>query len=217
MPNIYTVPRVGMSWKRNVAADDHLNNQHPAPALPLVPSNAQIGISSRFQTVTRSAEGFSRSKSSPNLQQRSTQESQQYSDGFNFELPGSVPAMYSSSPQSGRDSYHSNTYDKAAYQHSREEWQQNTVVNGPQISARPQEPLSRPSTGESYGRLPHSQSPGARNQHQCLDDFRLVNIKAEGFIKGQVQSTALGLVRQQLRPKATLMHCQLILPQSERA
>lgn len=164
MPNFDNASGPAATHKRGMTIDIHLSSQQPAPALPPMPTNSQQGRSNNFHPGSRLADGVSHSKSSPNLQQQYTQESQQYSDGFNFELPGSVPAMYSLSPLPGRDNDAESSHDEAPYRPPRNEREQKPVLNRSQISAHYQVPLSRPSTSESYGRSPHSRSPDTRNQ-----------------------------------------------------
>ncbi|KAL8943061.1 MAG: hypothetical protein Q9211_001114 [Gyalolechia sp. 1 TL-2023] len=164
MPNFDIISGAAATDKRDMTLDDHLSCQQPAPALPPMPTKSQQGPSAKWDPGSRSADGVFRNKSSPNLQQQYVQDPQQYSDGFNFELPGSVPAMYSFSPPSSRDNGVENSHDEAPYRPPRDEWQQKSVVNRPQISAHYQVPLSRPSTSESHGRMPHSLSPEMRNQ-----------------------------------------------------
>ena len=161
MPNFQTDTMSQASHKRGMIIDDHLNDQH---ALPRVPPKPQRETSPNFQRGTRSAEGFSRSKSSPNLQQQNTQASQEYSDGFNFELPGSVPAMYSSSPQPSRDKYPSTENDHAFQQPGQNGWQRNPIANHPQVPVPYQEPVNQPSMGDAYNRPPHSRPPDGRRQ-----------------------------------------------------
>lgn len=151
MPNFDSQPSAGPGHTQGMTIDDHLDTHRVAPTLPSVPANA---------LSFRSAEGFSRSKSSPNLQRQGTQEAQQYSDGFNFELPGSVPAMYSAGPQSRRNDYPSEVYGNPTSHSGNRNRQQPAPVDQTRVSAK--EP-NRAGTGGPSGSLPQSRSPDVRN------------------------------------------------------
>lgn len=164
MPNFDTHPAAAAAHKRGMTIDDHLSSQQSTPALPSMPTSSMQGHSSSIHPGSQSANPVTRSKSSPNLQQQNSQESQQYSDGFDFELPGSIPAMYSLSPRPSHDNGNGNTHDEAPYQPPRNDWQHKPVPNPPQIPTHHQVPSNRPSPSESHGRPPHSRSPDMRNQ-----------------------------------------------------
>ncbi|KAL8938537.1 MAG: hypothetical protein Q9216_003841 [Gyalolechia sp. 2 TL-2023] len=164
LPNFDTCSGPVATHKRGMTIDDHLSSLQPAPAKLPIPNNSQRVCSTKVHPESRPADGASRSKSSPNLQQQYTQESQQYSDGFNFELPGSVPAMYFSSPRPSRDVGDEILHNEGPYRSHRHGLQPKPQVNRHQVSGRDQVPLSRPNTSESYGRLPPSQSPNMRIQ-----------------------------------------------------
>ncbi|KAL8839637.1 MAG: hypothetical protein Q9170_001643 [Blastenia crenularia] len=153
----------GAGHNEGMGISDYSNSHQPASTLSPMPSNTPIDMPTDLQMGSRLAEEFPRSGSSPILQQQSTQGSQQYSDGFNFELPGSVPAMYSSSPQPP-DNHHSNVHDGIHYQSRTDRWRQRPGANGPQIPVGRQEPSIRPSVGDLSERLPQSRSPDSRNR-----------------------------------------------------
>lgn len=165
MPNFDSLSGPGASHKQGMTVDDHLHSQQPTPALPSIPAYPPLGVSSGPQPLS------SRSKSSPNLQQQSSQGSQKYSDGFDFELPGSVPAMYAARPQTERDTNALVEYGEEAAQSKYSEREQNNAINWSQGSARHQEPSNRPDTGESHGRLGQSRSPDRRNQPPTSKPF----------------------------------------------
>lgn len=164
MPKFDTHPAAVAAHKRGMTIDDHLSSQQSAPALPSIPISPLQGHSSNPHPGSRSADGISRSKSSPNLQQQNIQESQQYSDGFDFELPGSIPAMYSSSPRPSHDNDDRNTPEEKPYRPPRNDWQHKPVPDRPQISTHHQMPSNGPSTSESHRGLPHPRSPDMRYQ-----------------------------------------------------
>lgn len=137
---------------RGMTIHDHLDSQQRPHALPPIPANAHSGVSSGPQSLS------SRSKSSPNLQQQSIQGLPQYSDGFDFELPGSVPAMYSASPPPGRDT------GQEAVQPRHGDRQQTYAIDWPQVSTRYRQPNSRPNVGEPYGGSAPSRSPDGQHR-----------------------------------------------------
>ncbi|KAL8915947.1 MAG: hypothetical protein Q9208_008773 [Pyrenodesmia sp. 3 TL-2023] len=137
----------------------HLDSHQKPHALPQISANAHFGVSSGSQKLS------SCSKSSPNLQQQSIQGPPQYSDGFDFELPGSVPAMYSASPPPGRD------IGKEAVQPRHGDQQRTNAMNWAQVSTRYQQSNSRPNLGESYGRLAQSRSPDGQHAPPAPQDW----------------------------------------------
>ncbi|KAL8915658.1 MAG: hypothetical protein Q9172_006789 [Xanthocarpia lactea] len=153
MPNFDNMPETEASHRRGMTIDDHLRPQQSAAALPPMP---QLPVSGRSPPIPRSQEAFARSKSSPNLQEQRTQPTQQYSDGFDFDLPGSVPAMYCPGPSPSRNNYESiNTIE----QPNRRPFPQNAGEHPSPVSARHVQATGRPRANESHGRQPFSRPP----------------------------------------------------------
>lgn len=164
MPNFEPIAEAGAgaTHKRGLTSDDHLHSQQSAPALPFLPADFYSDRSSRPVSLSRSAKGFFRTGSSPNLQHSVTQRShgsQQYSDGFDFELPGSIPAMYSVSPQTSRKVHPSTTHHENRSQRGYKEQQQHTMKQPSQPSVNQQELNNKPSTGGLRGKIPQYPSP----------------------------------------------------------
>lgn len=151
----------GDGHSQGMTIDDHLRYQQSSNVLPPISADAQLGVASGSQFLC------SRSKSSPNLQKQSLQGSQQYSDGFDFELPGSVPAMYTASPPSDQDNYFNTTHGDEALQPHHTDRQHTNTMNWSQVSTRYQQPSSRPTVGEVYGRLAQSRSSDGQSQSRA--------------------------------------------------
>ncbi|KAL8732376.1 MAG: hypothetical protein Q9166_002774 [cf. Caloplaca sp. 2 TL-2023] len=178
MPNFDRITETGASHRRGLTINDHLHLQQNVPPMP---SQSQLAASGRSPPVSRSAEGFSKSKSSPNLQEQRTQRTQQYSDGFDFELPGSVPAMYSPGPSPIDDDRERNIHSDASYQPS---WRQNTRENPSPASARSHHAFSRPGTSESNGRQPFPRPPGGQSRPSTSRDSSSHDRQGQGLRNG---------------------------------
>ncbi|KAI4268384.1 MAG: hypothetical protein LQ337_007879 [Flavoplaca oasis] len=159
MPNFDNIPASESSHRRGLTIDNHLNPQQQAPALPPMPP--QPVASSKSPPISRSKAGFAHSKSSPNLREQNPQQTQQYSDGFDFELPGSVPAMYSPGPSPSSDNYRSTNPSDRLHQRP---WPHNAEGRPYQSSARPGQATSRPGTDESHTRQPFPQPPDGQSR-----------------------------------------------------
>lgn len=164
MPNFDEVPGTRAGHHRGMTFDDHLRAQQRVPPIPSMPPQAQLGMPGGVQPASKSGQGFSRSRSSPNLQDEGTRRPQQFSDGFNFELPGSVPAMYSPAPKSNHDHYSINDTEGSPRQHGHSERRQDAVEYRTQNSARPHQPTDRPSTSGSHGMQRLIPSPEVTSQ-----------------------------------------------------
>ncbi|KAL8908557.1 MAG: hypothetical protein Q9207_000767 [Kuettlingeria erythrocarpa] len=151
----------GDGHSQGMSIDDYLRYQQSSNTLQPIPSDSQVGVASGSQFLC------SRSKSSPNLQKQSIPGTQQYSDGFDFELPGSVPAMYSASPPSDQENYLNTTPGDEALQPRHADRQQTNTMNWSQVSTRYQQPSSRPTVGELYGRLAQSRSLDGQSQSRA--------------------------------------------------
>ncbi|KAL8654291.1 MAG: hypothetical protein Q9226_003491 [Calogaya cf. arnoldii] len=165
MPNFDNIPATGASHMHGLTVEDHLYPQQAAPPLPPFPSQPQV--SSRSPPVPRSKAGFAHSKSSPNLREQRTQRTQQYSDGFDFELPGSVPAMYSPGPSPSHDDYETNNYVDTPH---RRPWPQNALEHPAPVSARSGQAISRPGTSESHTRKPFPRPPDGQSRPSMSRD-----------------------------------------------
>ncbi|KAL8629986.1 hypothetical protein Q9189_004301 [Teloschistes chrysophthalmus] len=164
MPNFDAVP---VSQHQGMTIDDHLNVQKRLPNIPPMPRQSPSPIPNNDLRPLPPTQGFPRSKSSPNLKERGPQPSPQYSDGFNFELPGSVPAMYSRAPNPAIDNQSNDNVREESFQLARSEWRQNDRGQQPHYAPQPpQAPYSdrRPGTGESQGRSPVLRSPDGQNR-----------------------------------------------------
>ncbi|KAL9586766.1 MAG: hypothetical protein Q9203_003752 [Teloschistes exilis] len=165
MPNFDAVPVLGASHHQGMTIDDHLNVQKRLPNIPPIPSQPPSAIPNNDLRPLPPTQGFPRSKSSPNLKDRGPQPSPQYSDGFNFELPGSVPAMYSRAPNPAIDNLgNDNVRREESFQPARSEWRQNDRRQQPQYAPQPPHPDRRPGTGGSQGRSPVLRSPDGQNR-----------------------------------------------------
>ncbi|KAL9594871.1 MAG: hypothetical protein Q9219_006779 [cf. Caloplaca sp. 3 TL-2023] len=152
------------NYRRDITSDDYNRIQVTEPALSPVPQKTPPGISTSSLVVSGKVEGLSKSRSSPNLQQQNTERPQQYSDGFNFELPGSIPAMYSPNPQSIDLENPSNANNQPLAQPVRSIRPQVFGGKRDEVLENHQEGSSGFGTGESYDRLLRFQFPGGRNQ-----------------------------------------------------
>lgn len=161
MPNFDIVPEADSFHKRDLSIDAHLYPQQKAPALPLMPFQSHLPISTRSPPLSGSTEGLIRSKSSPNLQEQGWPRTHQYSDGFNFELPGSVPAMYSPGPSPGREEYDGTKHIDVQHQASS---RGNKADNPSQIYASPRQALGQAGTGESYDGRPFPRPPDEQSR-----------------------------------------------------
>ncbi|KAL8668548.1 MAG: hypothetical protein Q9168_006830 [Polycauliona sp. 1 TL-2023] len=159
MPNFDRIPATGASSMHGLSMDDHVYPQQQPPALPQMPSQP------RSSPIPRSKAGFAHSKSSPNLRDQQTpqtQQTQQFSDGFDFELPGSVPAMYSPGPSPNNDHYESTT--RSDRPHQRPPLPQHTMAHPSSASARSGQSTSRPGTSESHSRQPFPRAPDGQSR-----------------------------------------------------
>ncbi|KAL9009020.1 MAG: hypothetical protein Q9173_005916, partial [Seirophora scorigena] len=154
MPKFESLAGAGASHTRGMTIDDHLCSPQAAPALPSIPVDLQPDTPNWPEWSSRSAPGFSQSGSSPNLQ--GSQGSQQYSDGFDFELPGSTPATHPASLQSRDDVYPSNMHRQKAFRSGYSEQQQNPKTS--QTIVRQQGLNRTPGTGGLDGKVPQSRS-----------------------------------------------------------
>lgn len=187
MPNFDNIPTTGVSHMHGVAVDDHLHLQQRAPAVPPMPP--QPAVSSGSPSVPRSKAGVAHSKSSPNLREQRTQQPQQYSDGFDFELPGSVPAMYSPDPSPSRDDYEINSYN--GMQHRRP-WPQNAPGHPTPGSAHSGQSSSRPGTSESHRRQPFSRPPDGQSRPPISRGTPSQDSQSQGFRRGPSPITRHG-------------------------
>ncbi|KAL8784108.1 MAG: hypothetical protein Q9213_004167 [Squamulea squamosa] len=144
MPNFDNMSETGASHRYGLTIDDHLQSQPKAAPMPPMPS--QQAAFNRSPPIPPSKERFAHSKSSPNLREQRTQRTQQYSDGFDFDLPGSVPAMYSPDPSPSRDNYDSINHNEVPYQRP---WRENAVELPSPMSAHSAQGSSRSGTSES--------------------------------------------------------------------
>ncbi len=161
MPVFDSLPGSGDRHSQGMTIDDHLRYQQSSSAIPTSSADPQVGVPSGSQFLC------SRSKSSPNLQQQSIPGTQQYSDGFDFELPGSVPAMYSASPPSDHENDLNTTHGDEDLQPRHADRQQTNTMKWSQVSTRYQQPSSRPTVGELYERLAQSRSPDGQSQSRA--------------------------------------------------
>ncbi|KAI4239196.1 MAG: hypothetical protein LQ349_000550 [Xanthoria aureola] len=141
----------------------------------------QPAVFSRSRSVPRSKAGVAHSKSSPNLREPRTQQTQQYSDGFDFELPGSVPAMYSPDPSPSRDDYESNSHNDIHY---RRPWPQNAPGHPTPGSARSDQSSSRPGTSESHRRQPFSRPPDGQSRPPISRGTPSQDSQSQGLRRG---------------------------------
>ncbi|KAL8953027.1 MAG: hypothetical protein Q9222_001077 [Ikaeria aurantiellina] len=166
MPNFNIPPNAGAGRKRGMTIDDHLQTQESAPALPPQPPQSRSGVSGGLQPAGKPAGGFVRSKSSPDLQEQAVHGSPGLNDGFNFELPGSVPAMYTVAPQpvgsqnnGSLRSEESHTFRNGERQHTASERRLGDFRHH-------QQPVSSPDMSNPYGRRTAARSPGRHIQEQ---------------------------------------------------
>ncbi|KAL9599135.1 MAG: hypothetical protein Q9179_003664 [Wetmoreana sp. 5 TL-2023] len=183
MPNFDNVSETKVGHQREMTIDAHLHPQQRAPTLPPMPPQSHSRPLDSAQPNPRSGQGFSRSKSSPNLQEQGPQRSQQYSDGFNFELPGAVPAMYTPAPPPRFDDSNSNHFSKEPYQPPRSGWRQDNIEqleHLPQMSPHPHQHISRPGTSESHVRQPILRSSDGQRQPPMPRDGPAYNSQSRG-------------------------------------
>ncbi|KAL8716128.1 MAG: hypothetical protein Q9220_000033 [cf. Caloplaca sp. 1 TL-2023] len=162
--NMSSNPRAGR--KRGMTIDDHLQTQQSTPALPPLPPESRSGLSGGLQAESKPTGGFARSKSSPNLQEQSVHGSPGMNDGFNFELPGSVPAMYDVTTQSGRGHTNGTPRNEEFYSARNGEHQHIPSERRPQDFRHQQRPMNSPNMNGPHGRDAAAWSPGAQTQEQ---------------------------------------------------
>ncbi|KAL8693865.1 MAG: hypothetical protein Q9218_001374 [Villophora microphyllina] len=164
MPNFDAVPEARASHQRGMTIDDHFHAQQRPPNMPAMPPQAPLAIPNGDYRPPQSSQGIPRTKSSPNLQERGPQRSPQYSDGFNFELPGSVPAMYSRAPDFADDNQSNVDATGESFQPARSEWRQHERGQQPHYASQPRHPNKRPGTSGSQGKSPVIRSPDGQSQ-----------------------------------------------------
>ncbi|KAL8687162.1 MAG: hypothetical protein Q9224_005234 [Gallowayella concinna] len=196
MPNFDNIPETDSNHRRGLTVDAHLHPQQKAPAMPPMTSQSHLADPGRSPPISRSTDGFSRSKSSPNLPEQSRQQTQQYSDGFDFELPGSVPAMYSPSPTPSGAEYGGTNRGDTFFQPS---WRQNNADCPPQVFTNPRQAFSR---------------PGAIEPHEVVLFKRA---QPKRYAKDPVRQDVLDLHLHQLLLKVTQTRYRLMLHQCARA
>ncbi|KAI4261789.1 MAG: hypothetical protein L6R42_003021, partial [Xanthoria sp. 1 TBL-2021] len=205
MPNFDNIPATGASHMHGLIVDDHLYPQQTAPALPPMPP--QPVVSRRSPPVPRTKAGFAHSRSSPNLREERTQRTQQYSDGFDFELPGSVPAMYSRGRSPSRDGYESNSYNHTPH---RRPWPQNAPEHPAQGSARSGQAISQPGTSEPHIRQPFSRPPDGQSRPSMSRGTPSQDSQSQGSRKGPSPIARHGpaspAVDPQIKPDALPAH-----------
>ncbi|KAL8664776.1 MAG: hypothetical protein Q9202_002779 [Teloschistes flavicans] len=213
MPNFDAVPT---SHQRGMAIDDHLNAQKRLPNIPAIPPHPPLAVPNSDLRPLQSSQGFPRSKSSPNLKERGPQPSPQYSDGFNFELPGSVPAMYSSAPKPVVDNRSNDNVREELFQPTRTEWRQNDRRQNPHQAPQPPPHDRRPGTSGSRGKSPVLRSPDGqsrpstfRNGSSRDDQFRPAR---NGPSPGNPRGPASPPVSQPSNPDALPSHPAPVRP-----
>ncbi|KAL8998963.1 MAG: hypothetical protein Q9169_002069 [Polycauliona sp. 2 TL-2023] len=159
MPNFDQIPATGASHMHGLSVDDQVYPQQQAPAMPQMPR--QPGGASRSPPIPRSKAGFAHSKSSPNLREQPPQRTQQYSDGFDFELPGSVPAMYSPGPSPVSDPYENPSHNDRPHQRP---LPPNSMGHPLPASVRSTQSTSRPGTSGSHNRPPFPPLPDGQSR-----------------------------------------------------
>ncbi|KAL8773498.1 MAG: hypothetical protein Q9209_001602 [Squamulea sp. 1 TL-2023] len=174
MPNFDNMPETRASHRRGLTIDDHLHPQQKAPPMPPMPS--QLAAFDRSPPLPRSKEGFTHSKSSPNLREQHTQRTQQYSDGFDFDLPGSVPAMYPPDPPPSRDNNEGINLKNEPYQRP---WRENAVELPSPVSAHSAQGSSRSGVSES-----RRGQPDGRNRPPMSTKTPSNEIPGHGFRNG---------------------------------
>ncbi|KAL8972477.1 MAG: hypothetical protein Q9183_000532 [Haloplaca sp. 2 TL-2023] len=169
MPNFDESIDTRSGHQRGMTIDDHLQiGQRPRP-MPPMPTQGLPDASSSMQARQVIGQGLSHSKSSPNLQESKSQ-SEQYSDGFNFELPGSVPGMYGPASKSDIGHQHPNVNNNM------ETLSHRPMQDGghrPLATYRPQDPrhlppTNRPGTSGSQGRQRIIPSPEEPHHSQSM-------------------------------------------------
>ncbi|KAL8683483.1 MAG: hypothetical protein Q9186_000523 [Xanthomendoza sp. 1 TL-2023] len=189
MPNFDNIPETDSNHRRGLTVDAHLHPQQKAPAMPPMTSQSHLADPGRSPPISRSTEGFSRSKSSPNLQEQSRQQTQQYSDGFDFELPGSVPAMYSPSPTPSGAEYGGTNRGNTFFQPS---WRQNNADCPPQVFTNPRQAFSRPGAIEPHGRQPFPRPPDAQSRAPMSRGSPFQESPAQAIRKGPSPARRVG-------------------------
>ncbi|KAL8808517.1 MAG: hypothetical protein Q9182_000068 [Xanthomendoza sp. 2 TL-2023] len=161
MPNFDNIPETDSSHRQGWTVDAHLHRQQKVPTLPPTASQSHLVDPGRSPPVSRSTEGFSRSKSSPNLQGQSGQRRQQFSDGFDFELPGSVSAMYSPGPSPSGAEYDGTNRGDTFFQPL---WRQNSPEHSPQVLPNSHQAFSRPGVNEPDGKQHFPRPPDGQSR-----------------------------------------------------
>ena len=163
MPNFDKSIDTRTGHQQGMTIDDHLHIGQRPPPMPPMPTQGLPEASSSMQPRQVMGQGLSHSKSSPNLQEGKSK-SEQYSDGFNFELPGSVPGMYGPASKPDMGHQHPNVNNNIETLSNR------PTQDGPHrppAAYRPQDPqhsppMNQPGTSGSQGRqriIPSPEEP----------------------------------------------------------